>query len=127
MPLWSAGSENPRRVFRPIRSLIALALLAGLVWCSFKVPIGRRTFAQHVDRIGATPEAKELVDSTRSSVSPVLEDATDRMLGEYIEAPTQAPPGAVAPRPKPGNEPREPGRRRVPGHGEGSVPARAAR
>ncbi|MFO0633716.1 MAG: hypothetical protein U0168_12770 [Nannocystaceae bacterium] len=119
-------------MFRPIRSLIALALLAGLVWCSFKVPIGRRTFAQHVDRIGATPEAKELVDSTRSSVSPVLEDATDRMLGEYIEAPTQAPPGAAAPaRTKPGTDAREPpgsrAARRVPSHGEGSVPARAGR
>jgi hypothetical protein len=94
--------------------------------------VGRRTFAQHVDRIGATPEAKELVDSTRSSVSPVLEDATDRMLGEYIEAPTQAPPGAAAPaRTKPGTDAREPpgsrAARRVPSHGEGSVPARAGR
>ncbi|MBK8713174.1 MAG: hypothetical protein IPN32_00375 [Deltaproteobacteria bacterium] len=71
-----------------MRSLIAIAAIGALVWCSFHVPIGRRTFSEHVDRIGATPEAKELIDSTRHAVTPALEDATDRMLGEYVEAAT---------------------------------------
>ena len=73
-----------------------MVLIAAVVWCSFRVPLGQRTFAEHADRIGGTPEARELLDSTRQTVSPVLQDATDRMLGEYIEAPTRTP-GSGAP------------------------------
>lgn len=63
-------------------------LIAGL-WCSFQVPLGKFTFAEHMDRIGRTPEAEALLHGTRSVVSPMLEEATHRLLGEYIEAPTQ--------------------------------------
>lgn len=94
-----------------MRSLIAIAAIGALVWCSFHVPIGRRTFSEHVDRIGATPEAKELIDSTRHAVTPALEDATDRMLGEYVEAST---------------EPVDPRRARVPQPAGAITPARTA-
>lgn len=76
------------RMFRPLRSLVTLALLAGLVWCSFRVRLGPRTFAEHVDNIGASPEARELVDGARGTVEPVIEEATHRVLGEHVEAPT---------------------------------------
>lgn len=59
-----------------------------MVWCSFKVPLGEFTFAEHMDRIGQTPEAKELLEGSRSKINPLVDEATDRMLGEYIEAPT---------------------------------------
>lgn len=82
-----------------MRSLVGIALLLGTVWCSFRVPLGERTLAQHMDRIGQTPEAEELLDGTRSAVNPVLEQASDRVLGEYIEAPTDEgpipPPGFI--------------------------------
>ena len=78
-----------------LRSIVGLVFLVGLVWCAFQVRLGRRTFAEHVDRIGETPEARELLDSTRGAVTPWVEDATDRMLGEHIEAPTA--PSARAP------------------------------
>lgn len=71
-----------------LRAGVGLLLIAATVWCAFRVPLGRRTFAEHADRIGETPEARELVDSTRGAISPMLEDATQRMLGEHIEAPT---------------------------------------
>ena len=90
-----------------LRTLVGLVFLAGVVWCSFRVPVGRRTFAEHVDRIGETPEARELVDSTRGAVTPWVEDATDRMLGEHIEAPT-ALPAPVRP-PRAGPAPSRPG------------------
>ncbi len=80
-----------------VRSLFSLVVVAVLVWCSFRVPLGERTFAEHADRIGETPEARELLDSTRQTLTPMLQDATDRMLGEYIEAPT----GTAAPLPGP--------------------------
>ena len=71
------------------RGVLGLGLLVGSVWCSFHVPLGERTFSEHVDRIGQTPEARELLDGSRSTLSPVLEEATHRMLGEYVEAPTR--------------------------------------
>ena len=82
-------------VFAPVRTLITLALVAGFVWGSFNVKLGRRTLAQHLDRIGDTPEAKELLEGTRSTVNPLLHEATDRVLGERVEAPTalEAPAG----------------------------------
>ena len=70
------------------RSVLAIALLLGAVWCSFNIPLGERTFAEHMDRIGQTPEAKELIEGSRQTVTPMLEEATHRVLGEYVEAPT---------------------------------------
>lgn len=77
-------------MIRPLRTLIGLAFIAGLVWCSFNVPLGSRTFADHADRIGQTREAQELLDGTRSTLNPALDEATQRLLGEHIEAPTTA-------------------------------------
>lgn len=79
-----------RAVFRPWRTLVSLAFIAALLWCSFRVQLGRRTFAEHMDRIGQTPEAEELLEGTRSVVNPMLQDMTERLLGEHIEAPTAA-------------------------------------
>lgn len=76
---------------RLLRPLISLAFLAGTLWIAFSVKLGGRTFAEHVDRIGQTPEAHDLIEGTRATVNPVLQEATDRMLGEHIEAPTRVP------------------------------------
>lgn len=101
LPLGGYRGHSGPRLLRPIRTLISLVFLGLTVWCAFTVPLGTRTFAEHMDRIGQTPEARELLDSTRSTVNPVLEEATERMLGEYIEAPTQAstPASSSAPIP----------------------------
>ena len=83
------------RMLRPLRAVLSIGLLIGLIWASFAVPLGGRTFAEHIDRIGQTPQAHELVDGARSTVNPVIEEATDRVLGEYIEAPTRPEDAAV--------------------------------
>lgn len=83
-------------MYRLLRPLVSLAFLVGVLWFSFSVKLGGRTFAEHVDRIGQTPEANDLIEGTRSTVNPVLQDATDRMLGEHIEAPTRAEPTHAA-------------------------------
>ncbi len=75
-------------VLKPLRALLSLVLLAVLIWAAFKLPLGGLTFAEHIDRIGQTPQAQDLVDGARSTVNPVIEEATDRVLGEYVEAPT---------------------------------------
>lgn len=72
-----------------LRPVISLALLIGTIWFAFSVKLGDRTFAEHIDRISETPEAHDLLEGTRSTVNPVLQEATDRMLGEHIEAPTR--------------------------------------
>lgn len=75
-------------MFRTVRTLVTLAGVAALVWGAFTVELGSKTFAEHIDSIGETREAKELIDGTRSTVHPALGEAKDRVLGEYVEAPT---------------------------------------
>lgn len=117
-------------MFRPLRTLISLAVLALGLWAAFAVDLGGKTFAEHVDTISETPEAQELLDGARSRINPALHDVRDRVLGEYVEAPTWIAPGAARatpePAPKldegipaatleprrPGEEPGLPGRRR---------------
>lgn len=81
-------APNYGDVFRPLRTLISLTVLAGMVWFSFAVELGDKTLAEHVDTISATPEAKQLLEGTRQTIDPALDDVRDRMLGEYVEAPT---------------------------------------
>ncbi|HGG57571.1 MAG TPA: hypothetical protein ENK31_07240 [Nannocystis exedens] len=71
-----------------LRTGISLLFLSLLVWCSFTVPLGSRTLAEHVDRIGETRAAKELIRGARGRINPALEGAKGRLLGEYVEAPT---------------------------------------
>ena len=75
-------------MFRPLRTLISLSVLAGAVWFSFAVELGDKTLAEHIDTISDTPEAKQLLEGTRETINPAITDVSDRMFGEYVEAPT---------------------------------------
>jgi hypothetical protein len=75
-------------VLRPIRTAITVVMFAGLLWAAFAVRLGDKTFAEHVDTISDTPEAKQLIDDTRATLNPALAELRDRLLGEYVEAPT---------------------------------------
>jgi hypothetical protein len=90
-------SDPARAVLGFVRTLISLFFVSTLVWCSFTVPLGGRTFAEHIDRIGQTHEAKDLMQGTRARLTPILEEMKHRLLGEYVEAPTFDPPGAPTP------------------------------
>ena len=78
-------------VFRPIRTAISVGLLGFGLWAAFAIDLGDKTFAEHVDTISETPEAKQLIDDTRSTINPALVEVRDRVLGEYVEAPTWIP------------------------------------
>lgn len=78
-------------MFQPLRTVISLAVLAGALWAAFTVDLGGRTFAEHVDTISETPEAAQLLEGTRSRINPALQEVRDRVLGEYVEAPTWIP------------------------------------
>jgi hypothetical protein len=56
-----------------IRSLISLALVLGFVYCGATVPMGDRTFFQHVARIWKTEEVQELRHGVQESSGPVVE------------------------------------------------------
>jgi hypothetical protein len=66
------------------------------LWAAFAVEIGDKTFAEHIDTISETPEAKQLVEDTRATINPALVEIRDRVLGEYVEAPTWIPDQAAA-------------------------------
>lgn len=86
--VWLATIEP---VFRPLRSLLSVALLLGGLWAMFSVDLGGMTFAEHMDTISETPQAQQLVEGTRERVNPALGELRDRLLGEYVEAPTWIP------------------------------------
>jgi len=81
-----------------LRTAISLLFLCLMVWCSFTVPLGQRTLAEHTDRIGETREARELIKGARGRINPVLDEAKARLLGEYVEAPTYSRDDAAATR-----------------------------
>lgn len=85
-------------MFRPVRTLISLAFVAGSIWFAFNVSLGPKTLAQHLDAIGETAQARELMNGTRDTVNPVLEEAKQRLLGERVEAPTYVAPAASSPK-----------------------------
>jgi hypothetical protein len=89
-----------------MRTVLSLVFLTALLWASCTVKLGAFTLSEHVDRIGETPQAKELLDGTRGRIAPVLEDMKQRLFGEYVEAPTRAD-GKAAPAAK-RQEPRVP-------------------
>lgn len=107
-------------MFRPLRSLIGVVFVFTAVWCSFNVQLGNGTFANHMDRIGQTREAEELLDGTRSVVDPMMEEARDRLLGEYIEAPTVDDPPPSADLAERAGPPALPGQRRLKPHDDGT-------
>ena len=112
-------------------------MLAGALWAAFAIELGDKTFAEHIDSISETPEAKQLVDDTRATINPALSEVRDRVLGEYVEAPTWIPDRVPAARPSAQTselpvtpervaEPPLPGRRRPaePEHFEPPLPGR---
>ena len=73
---------------RSTRLVILLGLMLGGAWFAFVVPLGDRTLSEHIDAISQTPEARGLVKGTRETLQPLVDEARDRILGEYVAAPT---------------------------------------
>lgn len=86
-------------MFRTVRTLISLFVLVAVVWWTFTYRIGDSTVAEHLEHIGDTPEAKGLIDGAKHRLDPMLDEAKQRMIGEYIEAPTAQAPQLRPPTP----------------------------
>ena len=66
-------------MFRLIKLLISLAALAGFIWFGANVQLGNRTLFGHLQAIGQTREAHELVEGTKDSARPLVEEAGRRL------------------------------------------------
>jgi hypothetical protein len=60
-------------MFRLIRFLISLAMLAAFVWFATTVPLGKRTLWGHMKAIFSTPEAKDLANGTKQEAQKVAD------------------------------------------------------
>lgn len=60
-------------MFRLIRWVLLLTMLAVLVWFAATVPVGRRTLWAHLRAIFGTREARDLAEGTREEASKVAE------------------------------------------------------
>ena len=72
-------------MFRSIRSLLSLAILAAFVLFAATVPIGKHTLFGHVKRIWSSDEAKELRDSVKEESGPAI-DRLERGVKAGIKA-----------------------------------------
>jgi len=60
-------------VFRLIRFLFWVALIAGFIWFGFSVPLGKHTLFGHISRIWHTHETQDLVKGTEEAAKPVVD------------------------------------------------------
>jgi hypothetical protein len=66
-------------VFRLIRLLLSLAMLAVLVWFATNVPLGKRTLWGHLQAIFATQAAKDLADGTKEEAERVARKVREEL------------------------------------------------
>jgi hypothetical protein len=90
-------------VFRLIKLLMSLAALAGFVWFGANVPLGTRTLFGHLQAIGQTREAHDLVEGTKESARPLVEEAGRRLAHKAEQPSNGSSPEKSAPSEHPGS------------------------
>ena len=55
-----------------IRLLVWLAILAALAYAAFTVPLGKKTFAQHVRSIWHTEQVQDLKEGVQEKAGPAV-------------------------------------------------------
>lgn len=66
-------------MFRLIRFLFSLLLLAVVVWFATNIPLGKRTLWGHLRAIFATQEAKDLAEGTKEEAKKVADKVREEM------------------------------------------------
>ena len=74
-----------------IRLLVWLAVIAVLIYVAFTVPLGRKTFAQHVRSIWHTEEVQDLKQGVKEKAGPAV-DRVERGVKAGYEAMTGSNP-----------------------------------
>jgi len=84
-------------VFRLIKFLVGVAVLAGFVWFGANVPLGSRTLFEHLQAIGRTRETRDLLDGTRESAKPLMDSVRRKLAQEALGEKVLPPDGGVPP------------------------------
>jgi hypothetical protein len=72
-----------------LKLIAFVALFAGVCWFGTTVPLGAHTLFGHLHAIAGTRESQELLDGTRQSARPLVDDMRRRIAG--VPAPSDAP------------------------------------
>jgi len=80
-------------MFRMIKVMFMMAMFVAVAWFGSTVKLGERTLFGHLRAIGSTKESQELVDGTKQSAKPLVDDVRRRIAGETAAA---TPPGNPA-------------------------------
>jgi len=64
-----------------LKFVLMLAVLAGVAWFGTTVKLGQRTLFGHLQAISGTKESQELVEGTKQSAKPLVDDVRRRIAG----------------------------------------------
>jgi hypothetical protein len=64
-----------------LKFFFALVMLVAFAWFGATVPLGPRTLFGHLQAISHTKESQELVEGTRQSAKPLVDDVRRRIAG----------------------------------------------
>ena len=80
-----------------LKFLFALALLLAFAWFGSTVTLGSRTLFGHLQAISHTKESQELVEGTKQSAKPLVDDVRRRIAGSPEADPKTRDRGATTP------------------------------
>ena len=91
-------------MFRMIKVMFMMAMFVAVAWFGSTVKLGERTLFGHLRAIGSTKESQELVDGTKQSAKPLVDDVRRRIAGnpepESRPVTTEVSPDAGPPQDK---------------------------
>ncbi|HEY2899574.1 MAG TPA: hypothetical protein VGL59_03280 [Polyangia bacterium] len=94
-----------------LKFLLGLALLVAVAWFGSTVTLGSHTLFGHLQAISHTKESQDLLEGTKQSAKPLVDDVRRRIAGApdpeaktaehaAAESPVNAPPDAGPPQEK---------------------------
>ena len=89
-----------------LKFLLGLALLVAIAWFGSTVTLGSHTLFGHLQAISHTKESQDLLEGTKQSAKPLVDDVRRRIAGapdpeaKTAEASVSAPPDAGPPQEK---------------------------
>lgn len=110
-------------MFRLVRNLIGLAVVGVLIYAALVVPLGDKTFWQHVRAIAGSEESQDLVEGMRGKAGELFGSKDQRSSPKKLrpeqpktnadkEPVVEAEPAVKGRPPKPSSEPLTPRERR---------------
>ena len=65
-----------------VKVVVGGVVSAGMLYTLFFVPLGRRTLFEHLSRIAATDEARELGEGVETTADELTTDVRERVVGD---------------------------------------------